>query len=193
VVATLANATVADNMISNVGRAGVASYYCASWTSDVIRAHQVSAAPTLVTLSAATGAFCGTTRPPILLSGNQFIGNAFRNGISTGVPLARMFVNMGSETVTGNLLQNNDFGQDNGPFLLPLPGFIDGGGNICGPVVPGLTNFVRSGNQIVGNLSRPTITRTSTTGLGPTATISVGLGRNWDLPVPPPATRVVGR
>jgi hypothetical protein len=138
---------VADNAISNAGRAGIASYFCTSWTNNVIRANRVSGAPTLVTLSAAIGTLCGTTRPPIVLSANQFIGNVFRNGISIGLPVARMFVNMAGETVTGNLLQNNDFGQDDGPFLSPLSGFIDGGGNICGPVVPGLTNFVCSGRR----------------------------------------------
>jgi hypothetical protein len=36
--------------------------------------------------------------------------------------------------VSGNRVQNNDFGvSSHGPVLTPIDGFIDGGGNICGP------------------------------------------------------------
>jgi hypothetical protein len=54
----------------------------------------------------------------------------------------------GPATVTGNLLQGNDFGANDGPDLNPLSGFIDGGGNICGPLNPALSNFVCTGSPV---------------------------------------------
>ncbi len=50
-------------------------------------------------------------------------------------------------TATGNLIQNNDFGTNDGPLLEPLTAFADGGGNICGPLNPSLSNFVCTGSS----------------------------------------------
>jgi hypothetical protein len=61
--------------------------------------------------------------------------------------MPRMSVN-GPATVTGNLLQGNNFGPNDGPNLTPLSGFIDGGGNICGPLNPALSNFVCTGSSV---------------------------------------------
>jgi hypothetical protein len=36
-----------------------------------------------------------------------------------------------SSTVSGNIVQGNDFGAQSAPVLLPASGFIDGGGNRC--------------------------------------------------------------
>jgi hypothetical protein len=58
-----------------------------------------------------------------------------------------------SGTVSGNLVQGNDFGPNNGPYLIPLSGFIDGGGNVCGPFNPAVSNFPCTGSTSVSRFS----------------------------------------
>ncbi len=146
-VAFVTNATVANNAFSNIGTAAIGAYYCTNWTGNIIRGNQVSLAPTLALVNDQGGAFC--TTPPPVFSGNQFIGNQFRNPIiGVGGPLGpapRMVVIFVPGTAAGNLLQNNDFGTNDGPRLLPLSAFTDGGGNICGPQNPVLSNFPCTG------------------------------------------------
>jgi hypothetical protein len=147
-VALVANATLADNTFSTIGTAAIGAYYCTNWTGNVIRGNHVSLAPTMVLVNDRGGAFC--TTPPPVFSGNQFIANQFRNPI-TGLggspgPAPRMIVIFVPGTAAGNLLQNNDFGTTDGPRLAPLSAFTDGGGNICGPQNPALSNFVCSGS-----------------------------------------------
>jgi hypothetical protein len=92
------------------------------------------------------GSKCGSTEPPAAFTGNQFIGNVFSSpnlGVGQSPEMARMFVSL--PVAAGNLLQNNDFGTADGPYLSPLSGFMDGGGNICGPLNPALSNFVCGG------------------------------------------------
>lgn len=57
-------------------------------------------------------------------------------------------------TVTGNLLQGNDFGPNDGPNLDPSSGFIDGGGNVCGPLNPAISNFICTGSPEAGAARR---------------------------------------
>jgi hypothetical protein len=146
-VALVANVTVANNTFSNIGTAAIGAYYCTNWTGNVIRGNHVSLAPTMVLVNDRGGAFC--TTPPPVFSANQFIGNQFRNSITgVGGPLGpgpRMVVIFVPGTAVGNLLQNNDFGTNDGPRLAPLSAFTDGGGNICGPQNPALSNFVCTG------------------------------------------------
>jgi len=146
-VALVSNATVANNTFSTIGAAAIGAYYCTNWTGNVIRGNQVSLAPTLLLVDDQGGAFC--TTPPPVFSGNQFIGNQFRNPITgfqgprgRGPRMEVIFV---PGTAAGNLIQNNDFGANDGPRLLPLSAFTDGGGNICGPQDPALSNFVCTG------------------------------------------------
>jgi len=148
-VARVANATVANNTFSNIGTTAIGAYYCANWTGNVIRGNRVSLAPSMALMSDQDGAFC--TTPPPVFSGNQFIANQFRNPIaglggSLG-PAPRMTVIFVPGTAAGNLLQNNDFGMNDGPRLAPLSAFTDGGGNICGPQNPALSNFVCTGGS----------------------------------------------
>jgi Bacterial Ig-like domain (group 2) len=152
-VGILAGTTIANNTLSNIGSSAVGSYYCTSWTNNVIRGNQVSNSATL-TLAGYNLGRCGALIPPPAFSGNQFIGNVFRDPSPgtlggpfgpTTVSGPSMFVQM-SGTVTGNVLQGNDFGSNAGPNLIPLSGFIDGGGNICAPLDPSVSNFVCTGS-----------------------------------------------
>jgi hypothetical protein len=143
-VALVANATVANNTFSNIGTAAIGAYYCTNWTNNVIRGNAVQQAPSLLLVNDEGGAFC--TTPPPVFSGNQFIGNQFRSPITgfqgSPFPAPRMVVIFVPGKATGNLLQNNDFGTNDGPLLEPLTAFTDGGGNICGPQNPALSNFI---------------------------------------------------
>jgi Bacterial Ig-like domain (group 2) len=155
-VAFVGNVTVASNTFSNIGTAAIGAYYCTNWTGNVIRGNQVSLAPTLVLVNDQGGAFC--TTPPPVFSGNQFIGNQFRNPIA-GVggpsgPGPRMVVIFLPGTAASNLLENNDFGTNDGPRLVPLSAFTDGGGNICGPQNPALSNFVCTGGAPAARVPR---------------------------------------
>jgi|SRR5579864_2443062 len=152
-VDVVSNTTVANNTFSNLGASGVGSYWCTSWTGNVIRGNQVSATPTLTLAGYNVGTLCGSVQAAAVFSGNQFAGNVFRNpspgtlGGPTGpttVTGPSMYVQM-SGTVMGNILQANDFGSNAGPSLIPLTGFIDGGGNICGPLDPTVSNFPCTG------------------------------------------------
>jgi hypothetical protein len=104
----------------------------------------------LVLVQYETGSKCGSTTPPALFTGNQFIANVFRNpaqGWSVIImPVPRLSIVM-SGMVSGNVLQGNDFATTDGPYLSPLGGFTDGGGNICGPLNPVLSNFPCTGDS----------------------------------------------
>jgi hypothetical protein len=113
---------------------------------------------------------CGATSIAGGFSNNQIIGNRFQNPTpnalvqvgavevpggrlrATGA-VPRLIVAMGG-VVTNNLIQGNDFGTSDGPFLSPLSGFIDGGGNVCGPLNPALSNFVCTGHSSTSALIR---------------------------------------
>jgi hypothetical protein len=141
--------TTAGNSFHNIGTAAVGSYWCPNWTSNVIRENRVSATPVLALIGYHIDALCGATPAAAGFVDNQFVGNIFRSpsagtiGGPTGPTTPggpSMYVSM-SGTVMGNVLANNDFGPNPGPNLVPLTGFIDGGGNICGPQDPTVSNF----------------------------------------------------
>ncbi len=149
--AAVDNTLIADNTFTALGITGVGSYYCTSWTNDVIRQNAVTQTPNLAFFGYQTGTLCGATQLPGMLVNNQFIDNVFSDPAQGGFtgPFARprMYVS-GPATVTGNLLQGNNFGPNDGPSLNPLSGFMDGGGNICGPLNPALSNFVCTGSTV---------------------------------------------
>jgi hypothetical protein len=151
----VANTTVANNTISSIGTAALGAYYCTNWTGNVIQGNQVSLAPSLLLVNEEGGAFC--TTPPPVFSGNQFVGNQFRNPIGgvfgTGPRSPRMVVIFVPGTAAGNLIQNNDFGTNDGPLVEPLSAFVDGGGNICGPQNPALSNFACTGGAPSAHVS----------------------------------------
>jgi hypothetical protein len=61
-----------------------------------------------------------------------------------------------ASAVVGNLLQNNDFGTNAGLQLAPLTGFVDGGGNMYGPLNAALSNFTARDLAYGGPLIRGT-------------------------------------
>ena len=145
----VANTTVANNTFVNIGVAAIGAYWCTDWNGNVISGNNASMAPTMAWVTYEDGALCGGTITPPAFSGNQFIGNVFRNpSQGTFVPPlvagASMHVVM-TGAVEGNVLKNNDFGTSAGPLLMPLTGFMDGGGNICGPLNTAVSNFACTG------------------------------------------------
>src|ERR1700733_8546399 len=148
-VGNVANTTIANNTFTHIGIASIGAYHCTNWTGNVIRGNTVSIAPELMRVSYDTSQ-CQAPIPSPGFSGNQIMSNVLRDpilGITAIVGLASpgpaVVVDM-TGTVAGNLLQNNDFGTRPGPYLSPLAGFADGGGNICGPANPAsvIPNFV---------------------------------------------------
>ena len=153
-VDALANTTILNNTFSNIGNAAVGSYYCTDWTNNVVQGNQVSQTPMLVlVLYQQNSGTCGTIATPALFTNNQFIGNVFRSPIHSMVnqsgrgPSMAVEMAVGGAAVSGNVLQNNDFGTFDGPELTPLNGFMDGGGNICGPLDPDFSNFACTGSS----------------------------------------------
>jgi hypothetical protein len=151
---SVTNVTVGNNTFSNIGNAGIGAYWCTSWTGNTIRGNSVSMSPTLLRVSYSVGQpQCGTPHPSGGFSGNQIFGNTFRNPI-LGLPDTAwpgMYVALSQGTVTGNLIQGNDLGANGGPYFYPLQGFIDGGGNICGPLNPAISNFACTGGGLVAH------------------------------------------
>lgn len=142
----MANVVITDNTFTNIGVGGVGSIYCTAWKSNTIRSNRTSNTPTLVFVGyQSDSTHCGANPPVPTFVNNQFVGNIFRNPVDgtlhrSGSSGPSMSVST-TGTVSGNLLQDNDFGSYNGPKLNPLSGFIDGGGNICGPTDPAISNF----------------------------------------------------
>lgn len=149
-VGNVANARIADNILTNIGVGAIGAIYCTDWTSNRIQANRTSHVPTLVFVGYQVDSTrCGTQAPVAAFTNNQFIGNIFRDAAKgtlhrTGAPGPSMTVAM-TGVVSGNVLIDNDFAGYYGPNLTPLSGFSDGGGNICATPVPGISNFVCTG------------------------------------------------
>src|SRR6185295_12439826 len=110
-----------NNTMTNLGFAGVGSYWCTAWTNNTVQGNSVTSAPRLVTIVYSTGPKCGATIVPPAFSGNQFVGNVFRNPVSgTLITIRRAAVVIDMPgLVQGNLIQGNDLGAADGPFLSP--------------------------------------------------------------------------
>lgn len=151
-VDAVANTTIADNTGSNLGVVGVGSFWCTAWTNNIIQGNHISNATGLGLFTyAPDGSHCELTISPPAFTGNQFIGNVFRNST---VPIGAMLEVDMPGSVSGNLVQGNDFGPNGGPHLVPLSGFIDGGGNVCGPMNPLVSNFPCTGGTVVSRVRR---------------------------------------
>lgn len=153
-VGSLANTTIIDNTFSNLGNGAVGAYYCTDWTNNVVQGNHVSQSPTLAYIFYdAVSTHCGSHPAPATFTNNQFLANVFRSPIHSmlnkGGRGPSMIVNLlgTGAAVSGNVLQNNDFAAFDGPELTPLDGFVDGGGNICGPLDPTFSNFACTGSS----------------------------------------------
>jgi hypothetical protein len=159
-VDAISNVTVVNNTFSNIGTAAIGAYWCTDWTNNTIQGNDVSQSPKLALVEYETAApQCGSTIAPPVFSGNQFIDNKLHDVIPGlgGLNSAKMRVTFDSGDVENNVLRGNDFGANDGPLLTPLTGFVDGGGNICGPTNASLSNFAcssTSGTQRQGLLAR---------------------------------------
>jgi hypothetical protein len=151
----LSATTIVGNTFRNMGFAAVGSYWCTNWTANVVRGNNVSATPVLADVIYKTAsAQCGVMPAVASFVNNQFLGNTFGSpsaGTLGGpggptMPTGPSMVISMSGTVMGNVLANNDFGTNPGPNLLPLTGFVDGGGNVCGPQDPTVSNFSCDGS-----------------------------------------------
>jgi len=128
--------TIRDNRISDMGYTGIGSYYVEGFINSVISGNVVSSSPSFAHISAdpSTGVTAST------LVNTQIVNNTFINPILLppfygGGRAASIYINMNGRSTTsvsGNLIQNNNFGTASpGPVLAPASGFIDGGGNVC--------------------------------------------------------------
>jgi hypothetical protein len=169
----VANLTVSDNTFSNIGVASVSSYWCTNWTNTTIRNNDVSTTPLLLYTDYSTGlGQCGPASIAGGFSNNQVIGNKFHNATpnaldqvgsvetaggrvhaTTGTAVPRLIIAMNG-IVANNLIQGNDFGTSDGPYLSPIAGFTNGGGNVCGPMNPKLSNFACTGSSSTSALIR---------------------------------------
>lgn len=154
-VDTVSGTTIENNAFSNIGVGAIGSIYCTAWMNNVIQTNRSTAVPLLVFVGSETdSSHCGSKPPGFAFSGNQFVGNTFRSPIIGTLRASGPSMSVSMQgIVTGNLLQGNDFGAYDGPRLTPLTGFIDGGGNICGPLNPAISNFPCSGGT--SRLSEP--------------------------------------
>ena len=157
----LANTLVADNTISNVGAAGIGSYWCTTigpTTRDPEQQRHHGARAVLHELLDRPGAVRGRVAGRLVHrqpSDRQSLSESLpRHPALCPVPAGRHCRTAGPfphmvvtlpRPVTNNLIQGNDFGTNDGPFLSPIAGFTDGGGNLCGPTNPQVSNFPCSG------------------------------------------------
>ena len=149
-VGTVHDTVISSNTISTIGTAGIGAYWCTDWVNNTLQGNRVSGAPRLAKILYNVGSACGSATPAASLVGTQFVGNHFdqpTTGVETlvpGAPAARLWV-VAPGAASGNVLQNNDFGANDGPSLTPLSAFIDAGGNVCGPLNAGVSNFPCTG------------------------------------------------
>ena len=123
-------AAVQGNTITNTGFTGIGAYYTPGWQNSVFSANSVSQAPTFWYFVNAQGAGVSA----MTLVNNQFTGNTFIGSAGVGHAARIDYVVGGLPfTVQGNLVQGNNFGSGPGPVFSPASGFVDGGGNVCGP------------------------------------------------------------
>lgn len=125
---------IADNTINNAAVAGVAAYWCTSWTGNTIRNNQVSRSLHLVRFRYQVGlGRCENTGTPGAFSSNTLIDNTLREdlGGADGSMYFR-FSSLDPAVVVGNVIQGNDMGTALGPYVVPASGFLNGGGNVCG-------------------------------------------------------------
>jgi hypothetical protein len=105
----------------------------------VISGNNVSQSPNLSIFEYSVGSACYTQSTPGAFTNNRIVSNTFRapiQGTSPAPPTTRMYVSfpsLASSSVSGNLIEGNDFGREPGPVLVPIGGFINGGANICDP------------------------------------------------------------
>ena len=125
-----------SNRITNAGYTGIGAYYVASWQNSTFRGNSISDTPSLLDFEVDR-----EVQPNPIFVGNTFEGNTFRDPVrlpptygGPGFPQSMRILYTGAPpaTIENNVIRNNDFGTASpGPYINPIDGFIDGGGNIC--------------------------------------------------------------
>jgi hypothetical protein len=146
---TLSNTVIVYNNIRNVGNTGIGGWYNNSWQNNVVSGNQVQAAGTAIDVFFAPSPVSGPVPTTVYFQNNSFVNNTFTSPrmdqYGPGASMAIDFLNdhgngstltvprvLGNNVVTGNILPKTLLG----PYLVPS-GFIDGGGNVCGPLPAG--------------------------------------------------------
>jgi hypothetical protein len=129
--------TIEGNTISHAGYTGIGGYFVQGWQNSSFSGNTVTNTPSLLEFNTA-GVSASTM---MTLVNNRFVGNTLQNpvplppvyGGGLAPALVINYVAGGRpRNVSGNLIQNNNFGTSTpAPVLAPADGFVDGGGNIC--------------------------------------------------------------
>jgi parallel beta-helix repeat protein len=153
-VDAVTDSTITDNTIVNAGVAGIASYWCTSWTGNTISGNSVSTSNWLADFIYEVGlGKCVNLSTPGAFENNRLIGNRFTNALAHGGSMNFNLANLPAGAVVGNLIQGNDLGVLGGPFVDPASGFSDGGGNICAPGTSPFCGGQARPSELVGTRS----------------------------------------
>lgn len=124
--------TIAGNTITGAVFAGIGSYWCTHWQGDTISANIVSQSVQAILVGYSVGTKCAHPPGPAgLFADNTIADNVLRNYLIGGYPGISIRLPSIADMVTNNVIRNNDVGSAN-IFVLPLSGFTNGGGNVCG-------------------------------------------------------------
>ena len=130
-VSVVSNTVISGNTIVNAVFAGIASYHCTSWRNDTVDGNAISQSRFALLFKFDTDQ-CGFYPPsgPGYFTDNSFTGNRLESAFNDS-PYGVLFALTAVQAI-GNVLKGNDFRA--GPVsVAPIPGFADGGGNVCGP------------------------------------------------------------
>ena len=130
----VSNTRIVNNVIDNIGSTGISSYWCTAWTGNTVSGNVVTRAPGLVRfIYRVSETKCLNTSTVGLFLNNRFVGNRFALPLS--LQQSRGSMNFDLPHIAGrvenNLIQDNDMGTADGPYVDPASGFINGGGNTC--------------------------------------------------------------
>jgi hypothetical protein len=123
--------TIADNTITGAIVAGIASYWCTHWEGDTISTNTISQSRQAITVEYTIGNCDQTPVPSGAFADNTIADNVLRNQLQSGSPGISIVLPSIADKVSNNLIRGNDVASAN-IFVLPLPGFMNGGGNVCG-------------------------------------------------------------
>lgn len=122
------NTVITNNVISDAVLAGIGAYRCTRWVGNTITGNTVTRSQFLIYVLYLVNANCSQPLADRAFMDNTITSNALRGQL--GTLGARIDLSTPSlAVVSNNLIQGNDFVLP--VRLLPIAGFINGGGNIC--------------------------------------------------------------
>jgi hypothetical protein len=143
-VGPLTNTTIVGNTITNVGTAGIASYWSTFWSGNTVVANHISQSAGAINIAYDGILPAGEPQTPlastITFQNNMFAANIV--DVTTHDPVLINFAGLGGGSgvpLPQPLVASNNVFLDNvlpvaarGPYLIPTSAFVDGGGNVCG-------------------------------------------------------------